>query len=70
MRVIMWPVVIAVRVDDDRQAAEQVFAAENRAGNHSVFRVPKSETVAEKIFALSSNFKANNHFPVSIPAEK
>lgn len=67
MGMIVWPIVIAVCVNDDRQSAEQIFAAKDRPTDHSVFRIPNSETIAEKIFALSSDFKANDDLPISVP---
>jgi hypothetical protein len=70
MGMIVWPIVIAVCVDDNREATEEIFAAENGSGDHSILRVPYGETVAEEIFALSSDFEANDDFPVSIPEEE
>lgn len=64
---IMWPIVIGVSVDDDRQTAEEIFAAKDRACNHSLASIPERETVTEQIFALSSDFEAQDDFPVAIP---
>lgn len=67
MSVIMRAIVIAVRIHDDSETTEQIFTAEHGTSNHSVLCVPESEAIAEQIFALASDFKANDHLPVAIP---
>lgn len=68
MLMVVWSVVVRVSVDDDRQTAEQILAAENWTRNHSVPRVPNGKSIAEQIFALASDFEAHDHLPVAVPA--
>lgn len=62
---VMWPIVIAVGVQNNCQTGKEILAAENRSSFHALFGVPDSKSIAEKFSPLAVNFKANMHLPIS-----
>lgn len=65
---VVWSVMIAIRINDNRESTEIVLTSEHRSRRHAIFRIPNGKTIAKQILALSGNFKIHDDLPISIPA--
>lgn len=60
----MRSIVIAVRVQNDRQSQEVVTAAKHRSRVQPISRVPNGEPIAKQILAFAVNLEVYMHLPV------
>jgi hypothetical protein len=61
----MRSIVVAVRVQDDREPLEEVVVAENGTLPHAVFGVPDDEAVAEQVLPLTVNLEVDLQLPIA-----